>query len=522
MKLLKGRSSRFPSKLYEMVENAESQGYDHIVSWIIDDKGNHGFVLHDTDLLSEQVLGKYFESSSFRTFQRQLSYWSFKRLAGVYSQKNLKVTYGHSSGLFRKGDKTLVDNITRRETKRSCTRKQGISINLKHFATEADYAVQALETAEGMALEYMRGVCVTNESKESPASSSMKDAAAAQPHADLLLVEDHSNTTIPQQELEVEHARYADVVSLDEKKCTAAELFDEEEQEEDGGGGAKNSNYVSTNESTSSNYFDATGCHRGVSTASPTSSMPSSDDDEQSSSSSYHVQQPVAYFENRPAIHQASAACWPQQLGQTETSFEESQTFLSSLQKQVEDFMRKSSSSAHQQHPTTSTRQPRTEDKQTRCREEKDPPAAAVTMALNHKLNHVYCSLQQAECELLSGLRYMESRRSGNARIERETLPAAAAPRLFHHQGPPRPPPQQGPTKIHVPASIHGYQQQQRSRENFTGCPSLATCGEQELKPLSAEEDNDDYSTTTRQAVPAAVLLYMLNSGNARTRMEAV
>jgi hypothetical protein len=416
-------------------------------------------------------------------------------------------------GLFRKGDKALADSITRRANKRSSTRKQGISINLTHFATEADCALQCLETAEGMALDYMQGVCVTNESKDNQASCSSKKDAADQPHQHhLLLVEDHSNNVIPQQqEPEVQHA---DVVSFYKNMCTAAKLFDDDEQEEDDQhGGANNSNYVRTNENTSINYYGATGCHGAVSTASATSSMTSSDDDEQSSSR-HHVQQPAVDVDNRPAIHQTSAVCWPQQqLGHTVISFEEGKTFLSSLQKQVEDFMRKSAPSAHHQQPTTSACEP-TEDK--------GRPAAAATKALHQTLNSVYCSLQQAECEILLGLRYMESTR-GNIRIdERDALLASAdAPLLLHHQSPhPRPPPHEEPATIHFPVSIHDYQQEHS--ENFRS-PPPTIFGEQELEPLTAEEDNDDYSTTTDQAaVPAAVLLYMLNSGNATTRAEAV
>jgi hypothetical protein len=542
---LRGRSSRFPHKLFEMVENAESQGYDHIVSWTIDDKGKHpGFAVHDTNLLSEQVLGEYFLSSNFRTFQRQLSYWSFERLSGIYSKKKPKMAYRHSSGLFRKGDKTLVDSITRRENKNNSTRKQGISTNLTHFATEADYALQSLEMlAESISTldyEYMlqQGVCVTNKrSKDNQAaSSSMKDGAG-QRHDDLLLVDDHSNNIIPQQqepEEAEEHARLADIVSLlDEIKCTVAERFDQGEHAENGCVNNSKNYYVGTNENTNnSNYYGArtgrSSClPRAASTAPATlSSMPflSDDDDEQSSPSRHHVQQPAADFEeNHPAaIYQSAEVCWPQQLGQPGISFQEGRTFLSSLQKQVEDFMRKSAPSAHQQQPTTTaatTRQPTEGKPCCKEQEEEGSPAAAMTMSLYQTLNCVYCSLQQAEEEC--AIRYIEAT-SGNVRIEREALlaPGAAPPRLqLHHpQGPCHcPPPHQEPTTIHFPASINDYHQQ-HPNENFRNSPS-AIYGEQELEPLSAEENNDDYSTTTAQAaVPAAVLLYMLNSANVHSK----
>jgi hypothetical protein len=563
---LRGRSSRFPSKLFEMVENAECQGYDHIVSWTIDEKGKHGFAVHNTNLLSEQVLGKYFDSSNFRTLQRQLSYWSFERMQGVYSKKNPKVTYRHSSGLFRKGDKALVECITRRENKKNSTRKQGITINLKHcFATEADYAIQSLERAEGMALDYMQGICITNSKSSTKdhqvsASSTMKQDAADQPH-DLLFVDHHSNnSSMISSEQEEEPPDVRHVVSSDENKCTAAELFDADEQEEEYGVILSSNNYgvpLGTNENTTNNcnYHAAGatadgGCPRRVSTVSPTSSrMTYSDNNDELSSSTtsrqhHHVHQLAADFEqNRPAIHQTTAAVsWPQQqqllqLGQTgiSSSVEEGRVFLLSLQKQVEDFVRKSAAPlAHRQpQPTTHTRcQPTTEDSRPHAgKEEKGSPEADTMLTMT--LNSLYSSLQQAECEI-SRLRYstMEPT-NGNVLIEREEAHFAAAPpahRLpaLHHQEGPRPPFHQEPTTIHFPARLHHhdyYEQQQQHSENFRS-PPQATCGEEQeqLEPLSAEEDNDAYWTTTNQAAPAAVLLNMLNSGGnaAPTRVEAV
>ena len=82
----------FPLKLYHMLEQVESDGHAHIVSW-----QPHGrcFVLHKPEII-DHVLGKYFNFSKRSTFQRQLNLYGFKRITagkdrqGYYHPKFLR------------------------------------------------------------------------------------------------------------------------------------------------------------------------------------------------------------------------------------------------------------------------------------------------------------------------------------------------------------------------------------------------------------------------------------------------
>ncbi len=67
---------QFPSKLYEMLESVESLGYSHIVCWL-----PHGesFKVVDPTQFMDLVVPKFFKATKYRSFQRQLNLWGFKR-----------------------------------------------------------------------------------------------------------------------------------------------------------------------------------------------------------------------------------------------------------------------------------------------------------------------------------------------------------------------------------------------------------------------------------------------------------
>lgn len=67
----------FPYKLYDMLEESESQGYEEIVSWLSDGKG---FQVHDVEKFVAVILPLYFGNQThFRSFQRQLNFYLFER-----------------------------------------------------------------------------------------------------------------------------------------------------------------------------------------------------------------------------------------------------------------------------------------------------------------------------------------------------------------------------------------------------------------------------------------------------------
>ena len=82
----------FPLKLYEMLEDAEEQGFNDIVSWSSD--GN-GFMVHDTTSFVLKIIPSYYNCTKYKSFQRQLSLYGFTR-----------VTSGDNKGL--RGHKNFI------------------------------------------------------------------------------------------------------------------------------------------------------------------------------------------------------------------------------------------------------------------------------------------------------------------------------------------------------------------------------------------------------------------------------
>jgi len=70
------RSTQFPFRLHNMLDDAERSDHAHIVSWC---SGGESFKIHEpTKLIS--VLQKYFRQSKFKSFLRQLQGYNFKRI----------------------------------------------------------------------------------------------------------------------------------------------------------------------------------------------------------------------------------------------------------------------------------------------------------------------------------------------------------------------------------------------------------------------------------------------------------
>lgn len=73
----------FPCKVYDMLEDADGQGFDHIVSW--NSEGN-GFMVHNKDLFTNEIIPLYFNQTKYKSFQRQLSLYGFQRITGGNSK----------------------------------------------------------------------------------------------------------------------------------------------------------------------------------------------------------------------------------------------------------------------------------------------------------------------------------------------------------------------------------------------------------------------------------------------------
>jgi len=63
-------------RIHEMLEEANREGFDHIVSW---QPHGRAFKIHSLDEFSEKIMPRYFETKKWKSFQRWLNAWGFVR-----------------------------------------------------------------------------------------------------------------------------------------------------------------------------------------------------------------------------------------------------------------------------------------------------------------------------------------------------------------------------------------------------------------------------------------------------------
>ena len=100
----------FPWKLHEMLDEIENQGFAHIVYWLPD--GN-GFKILDKDFFINRIMPRYFKQTKYKSFQRQLNMWGFKRIIGQGPDTG---GYKHSTSFVR-GQNSLCHNMKRTKIK---------------------------------------------------------------------------------------------------------------------------------------------------------------------------------------------------------------------------------------------------------------------------------------------------------------------------------------------------------------------------------------------------------------------
>jgi len=64
---------KFIKKLKEMIDNGDKE----IVNW---GKDNVSFQIYNIKRFEDEVLPKYYKSNKFKSFQRQLNYFNFKKI----------------------------------------------------------------------------------------------------------------------------------------------------------------------------------------------------------------------------------------------------------------------------------------------------------------------------------------------------------------------------------------------------------------------------------------------------------
>lgn len=72
----------FTSKLYALLEDAETVGFEDVVSWCLDGKA---FKVHNRKKFSEVISANYFQQTRYKSFLRQLNLYGFQRISrGVH------------------------------------------------------------------------------------------------------------------------------------------------------------------------------------------------------------------------------------------------------------------------------------------------------------------------------------------------------------------------------------------------------------------------------------------------------
>jgi hypothetical protein len=96
----------FPLKIYRMLEEAEENGQEHILSFL-----PHGrvFAIHNPNKFMEDIMPTYFSTTRMSSFQRQLNMYGFRRI----TEGPDKGGFHHKS--FLKGKKELVEQIKRKK-----------------------------------------------------------------------------------------------------------------------------------------------------------------------------------------------------------------------------------------------------------------------------------------------------------------------------------------------------------------------------------------------------------------------
>eukprot|EP00934_Nitzschia_sp_Nitz4_P004829 Nitzschia sp. Nitz4//scaffold210_size37948//2222//3141//NITZ4_007684-RA/size37948-augustus-gene-0.21-mRNA-1//-1//CDS//3329541912//4819//frame0 len=99
-----GHSDPFPVKLHKMLDDIEREGLHHIISWNPDGKT---FTVHKTKVFAEQIMGRFFNQTKYKSFQRQLNIYNFERLSPGKGKAHYKHDY------FVRGNRGLCHLIRR-------------------------------------------------------------------------------------------------------------------------------------------------------------------------------------------------------------------------------------------------------------------------------------------------------------------------------------------------------------------------------------------------------------------------
>ena len=84
---IKKMDEPFPRKLYRMLEEAQVNGNQDVLSWSSDGKS---FTIHEPKVFADTLMKAYFRQTKYKSFQRQLNLYGFKREVNGKKRGNCK------------------------------------------------------------------------------------------------------------------------------------------------------------------------------------------------------------------------------------------------------------------------------------------------------------------------------------------------------------------------------------------------------------------------------------------------
>jgi hypothetical protein len=73
---------RFPFQLHDMLQDASTKGFESIISW---QPCGTAFKVHNQDLFQQAILPTYFGMKKYKSFQRQLHWYTFDKATNGYN-----------------------------------------------------------------------------------------------------------------------------------------------------------------------------------------------------------------------------------------------------------------------------------------------------------------------------------------------------------------------------------------------------------------------------------------------------
>ena len=69
--------AKFPLRLFQLLDDAKNERFEHIVSWLPSGKA---FKVHNSHAFEEHIISRYFRQTRYKSFQRQLNLYGFQRI----------------------------------------------------------------------------------------------------------------------------------------------------------------------------------------------------------------------------------------------------------------------------------------------------------------------------------------------------------------------------------------------------------------------------------------------------------